>query len=262
MCRTGSVSVLLGNGNGTFQAAVHYSTLDDHAFTVATGDFNGDGKLDLAVGNANCPGFSPLDACDSGSIAVLLGRGNGTFGAAVTYPGGDPWPVDPADTRSSSMATADFNGDGKLDLALSNRNVLLGNGDGTFEPAQSYNPAGDKGVSEVVADFDRDGKPDLAVTTSQSLTILLNIAAGFHQRMPATLSRWFVMPFEHAEDLEAQMRGVALFTLMGFADLAFWAQIHLDIIARFGRFPHRNLILGRLSTREEIAFLAAGGFAG
>ena len=180
VCRTGSVSVLLGNGNGTFQAAVHYSTLDDHAFTVATGDFNGDGKLDLAVGNANCPGFSPLDACDSGSIAVLLGRGNGTFGAAVTYPGGDPWPVDPADTRSSSMATADFNGDGKLDLALSNRNVLLGNGDGTFEPAQSYNPAGDKGVSEVVADFDRDGKPDLAVTTSQSLTILLNIAAGFH----------------------------------------------------------------------------------
>jgi uncharacterized protein (DUF924 family) len=85
---------------------------------------------------------------------------------------------------------------------------------------------------------------------------------GDHHRMPATLSRWLVMPYEHAEDLDAQMRGVALFTTMGFADLAWWAQIHLDIIARFGRFPHRNPILGRRSTPEELAFLASGGFAG
>jgi uncharacterized protein (DUF924 family) len=90
----------------------------------------------------------------------------------------------------------------------------------------------------------------------------MSIAQGFHQAMPATLSRWFVMPYEHAEDLDAQMRGVALFTTMGFADLAWWAQIHLDIIAKFGRFPHRNPILGRRSTPAELAFLAAGGFAG
>jgi uncharacterized protein (DUF924 family) len=89
-----------------------------------------------------------------------------------------------------------------------------------------------------------------------------SIAHGFHQAMPATLSRWFVMPFEHAEDLDAQMRSVALFIAMGFADLAWWAKMHLDIIARFGRFPHRNPILGRPSTKEELAFLAAGGFAG
>jgi uncharacterized protein (DUF924 family) len=88
------------------------------------------------------------------------------------------------------------------------------------------------------------------------------IARGHHHAMPATLSRWFVMPFEHAEDLEAQMRGVSLFLTMGFSDLAWWAKVHLDIIARFGRFPHRNSILGRRSTPEELAFLASGGFAG
>jgi uncharacterized protein (DUF924 family) len=49
---------------------------------------------------------------------------------------------------------------------------------------------------------------------------------------------------------------------MGFTDLAWWAEVHLDIIARFGRFPHRNAILGRRSTPAELAFLAAGGFAG
>jgi len=89
-----------------------------------------------------------------------------------------------------------------------------------------------------------------------------SIARGFHQAMPAALARWFVMPFEHAEDLEAQMRGVSLFITMGFADLAWWAGLHRDVIARFGRFPHRNPILGRPSTAAEIAFLAAGGFAG
>jgi len=88
------------------------------------------------------------------------------------------------------------------------------------------------------------------------------IASGFHQAIAGSLARWFVMPFEHAEDLEPQMRGVALFTTMGFTDLAWWAQVHLDVIARFGRFPHRNAILGRRSTPAELAFLAAGGFAG
>ena len=70
------------------------------------------------------------------------------------------------------------------------------------------------------------------------------------------------MPYEHAEDLDAQHRGVALFQTMGLQDQAHWARIHLDIVARFGRFPHRNPVLGRVSTPEELAFLKAGGFAG
>ncbi|PZF77401.1 DUF924 domain-containing protein [Aestuariivirga litoralis] len=88
------------------------------------------------------------------------------------------------------------------------------------------------------------------------------VGQGFHQKLPAPRACWFVMPFEHAEDLDAQHRSVALFGTMGLHDQAHWAQIHLDIIARFGRFPHRNAVLGRVSTPEELDFLKAGGFAG
>ncbi len=88
------------------------------------------------------------------------------------------------------------------------------------------------------------------------------IARGFHQKLPAPLATWFILPFEHAEDIGAQHRGVALFHSMGQHVNAHWAKVHLDIIARFGRFPHRNPVLGRKSTGEELAFLAAGGFAG
>ena len=88
------------------------------------------------------------------------------------------------------------------------------------------------------------------------------VARGDHLAMPATLARWIIMPFEHAEDLDAQMRCVALFSVRDPEDMTHWARLHLDIIARFGRFPHRNAILGRKSTPEELAFLAAGGFSG
>lgn len=88
------------------------------------------------------------------------------------------------------------------------------------------------------------------------------IGRNYHHALPAPLASWFIMPFEHAEDLDAQRRGVALFQTMGLHEMAHWAQLHLDIIARFGRFPHRNPVLSRRSTPAELAFLAAGGFAG
>jgi uncharacterized protein (DUF924 family) len=80
--------------------------------------------------------------------------------------------------------------------------------------------------------------------------------------MPASSARWFVMPFEHAEDVEAQWRAVGLLQAMGLNEMVPWARLHLDVIQRFGRFPHRNRVLGRQSTPEELAFLASGGFAG
>src|SRR5450830_125640 len=83
-------------------------------------------------------------------------------------------------------------------------------------------------------------------------------------RMLAPVERWFVyLPFEHAEDMAIQERAVALFTALaaepGLDDIADYAVRHRDIIARFGRFPHRNRILGRDSTPEEIEFLKLPG---
>jgi uncharacterized protein (DUF924 family) len=88
------------------------------------------------------------------------------------------------------------------------------------------------------------------------------IGRGYHQKLLPPRARWFIMPFEHAEDLDAQHRGVGLFQTMGLSEMAYWAKVHLDIIARFGRFPHRNAVLGRRSTPEELVFLKSGGFAG
>jgi uncharacterized protein (DUF924 family) len=89
-----------------------------------------------------------------------------------------------------------------------------------------------------------------------------SVSRGYHQKLIPPLARWLIMPFEHAENLDAQNRALALFGTMGLSDMVYYAKIHLDIIARFGRFPHRNPVLGRKSTAAEIAFLQAGGFAG
>jgi uncharacterized protein (DUF924 family) len=84
----------------------------------------------------------------------------------------------------------------------------------------------------------------------------------FDAATDSALRFFFYMPFEHAEDLELQERCVALFTNLGDANYVKYAVLHRDIIAKFGRFPHRNAILGRRSTPDELAFLADGGFAG
>ena len=88
------------------------------------------------------------------------------------------------------------------------------------------------------------------------------IARGDDLRVPPTLRGFFYLPHQHAEDLAVQERGVAHYAAAGDADGLKWAQVHADIIRKFGRFPHRNAILGRSTTPEEQAFLNAGGFAG
>jgi uncharacterized protein (DUF924 family) len=88
------------------------------------------------------------------------------------------------------------------------------------------------------------------------------IARGFDRQVPESERLFFYLPFEHSESLADQERAIALVSTLGDADLVRWAELHADIIRRFGRFPHRNSAVGRASTREEQEFLDAGGFAG
>jgi uncharacterized protein (DUF924 family) len=88
------------------------------------------------------------------------------------------------------------------------------------------------------------------------------IARGFDQRFEPALRCFFYLPFEHSEDAQDQARSLALFKALGDDNYLKYALLHRDIIARFGRFPHRNAVLGRVSTEEERVFLAGGGFAG
>ncbi|MBN8955941.1 MAG: DUF924 domain-containing protein [Rhizobiales bacterium] len=88
------------------------------------------------------------------------------------------------------------------------------------------------------------------------------IERGFDQHASVDDRVFFYLPFEHSEAMEDQERCLALMRGLGNDDLLKWAQLHADIIRRFGRFPHRNAVLGRDSTPEEKAFLDAGGFSG
>jgi len=158
-----NVSILLGNGDGTFQAAVDYGA-GSNPDSVAVGDFRGDGKLDLVVANDG-----------SNNVSILLGNGDGTFQAAVNYGVG---------SAPTSVAVGDFNGDGKLDLAVANElsnnvSILLGNGDGTFQAAVSYG-AGMTLFSVAVGDFNGDGKLDLVVADAVSdyISVLLGNGDG------------------------------------------------------------------------------------
>ena len=88
------------------------------------------------------------------------------------------------------------------------------------------------------------------------------IARGLDKKFAVPERTFFYLPFEHSENLADQERGVDLNRATGDADALKWAELHADIIRRFGRFPHRNAMLGRETTPEEQAFLDGGGFAG
>ena len=85
---------------------------------------------------------------------------------------------------------------------------------------------------------------------------------GFDSQVDQDMRAFFYLPFEHSEDLADQERGIALYKAAGDEDGLKWANIHHDIIRKFGRFPHRNAVLGRTTTPEEQKFLDDGGFAG
>ena len=155
----GSVGILLGNGDGTFQTGVAYDSGAAKPQSVAVADVNGDGKPDLVVANY-CTSGDDKGNCVSGAggVGVLLGNGDGTFQPAVFYVLSPGYPA--------SVAVADLNGDGKLDIVVgvfSNVDVMLGNGDGTFQPAVFYSRDTGSGqaYSVAIADVNNDGVPDL-----------------------------------------------------------------------------------------------------
>lgn len=88
------------------------------------------------------------------------------------------------------------------------------------------------------------------------------VEAGFHRQVEPILAQFFVLPFEHSEDIADQDFALALAAELGDAEILKWVQIHREIIAKYGRFPHRNAALGRVTTPEEQEFLDDGGFAG
>jgi hypothetical protein len=213
----GSVRILLGKGDGSFQLGGNYA-VGINPVSVAVGDFNGDGHIDLAVANGSAPsnlvsillgngdgsfqtaqnyvagsvphsvtvadfngdGIADLVVADQGStmVSVLLGKGDGTFGAAQDYDAG---------RKPASVTVADFNGDGILDLAVAHStnggsnldmvSILLGQGDGSFQPAQNY-VVGVQPVFVAVGDFNSDGHLDLAVANKQSGTVTILLGRG------------------------------------------------------------------------------------
>ena len=171
---TNGVTILLGNGDGTFSSPASQPSLA-YGSAIAVGDFNGDGKLDLAVSSNNNSNYV---------VTILLGNGDGTFTAAPNPTTLPSWSINP-----EGIVAMDFNGDGKLDLAVTSANtnsptnyvvtILLGKGDGTFTTGSTYT-TGNGDQSMVGGDFNGDSKPDLAIANyyDNTVTVLLGNGDG------------------------------------------------------------------------------------
>jgi hypothetical protein len=185
-----TVSVLLGNGDGTFQPPISYNVeygqLGLQSLSLAVADVNGDGKPDIVISGAQPGNYA------DGVVAVLLGNGDGTFQPPVFYDSGG--------VGTDSVVIADMNGDGKPDLLVASAcipsdcnpgvplpmlvGVLLGNGDGTFQPAvnyssgEGYSCGGPNGGGLSVADLNGDGKLDVVVVNQGCGAIAVMLGNG------------------------------------------------------------------------------------
>ncbi len=160
---SGTVSILMGNGNGTFQPGAHYF-IKANVDAIVTGDFNGDGRLDLGVGYVGGPGayYGPDE------VVILQGNGDGTFQPGIdntavsgvgSFGGGDDF------SDTDVMTAGDFDGSGKLGVAFisidSNIDVMLGHGDGTLSLAGQ--PTTNPQSNPLVVNVNGDGTDDVLV---------------------------------------------------------------------------------------------------
>jgi hypothetical protein len=175
-----AVSVMLGNGDGTFRPKTDFP-LGMQTQAVAAGDFNSDGKVDLVV-TLNTPQFS---------LALLTGTGTGTFNAPTFFPNSSGF-------NSPAIAATDLNGDGRLDLVVMHTiacftapcrsarsiTILLGNGNGTFQTPSEID-VGTGPMAMAVVDLNRDGIKDVAIGGGNTeLSILLGVGNGTFVRQP------------------------------------------------------------------------------
>jgi hypothetical protein len=173
--------VMLGNGDGTFQPRAEYPIAAGGGMDVTTGDFTGDGRLDLAV-TINSPEIG---------LSILLNNGDGTFGARLDVPNA-------AGFDSPAIVTTDLDNDARLDLVVGHQiacytapcrtatviSVLRGNGDGTFQPARVID-VGSSTAKMAVGDFDRDGLKDLVIASHGSrVLVLLGVGDGTFDQLP------------------------------------------------------------------------------
>jgi Bacterial Ig-like domain (group 3)/FG-GAP-like repeat/Abnormal spindle-like microcephaly-assoc'd, ASPM-SPD-2-Hydin len=194
----GSLSIFLGNGDGTFSAGSTFVLTSGHPLTIVVGDFNNDGVVDLAV--MSCNGFCP----HSGTVDILFGNGDGTFQSPI---------VDPNMGGPAAVA-GDFNQDGILDLAIVSgipcgdcggyANIMYGNGDGSFSAGPQIWGGGDGTISIVAADF---------FGTGMLTPVLASVCPHCY---PSTLS----MPGAQIEDISFRYLGVGDFNNDGKPDLA------------------------------------------
>jgi FG-GAP-like repeat len=195
----GTLSTYLGNGDGSFKHAAHYAyPAQGLGAQMLAGDFNGDGKLDLILEQATNINHVPAIA-----LWFLQGKGDGTFQRPKKIASFPSTQVCLA--FSPIMQLSDFNGDGKLDLAFCSQSqigVMLGNGDGTFRPANFYT-ADTTGLGQftfAIGDINSDGKPDLLVSeystfsNPQFVTFMGNGDGTF--QAPQTISLTQVPPPE------------------------------------------------------------------
>jgi hypothetical protein len=165
----GPINVLLGKGDGTFQPPVPYAAGGEGPYIILTYDLNLDGQADLVTADRG-----------SREVSVLLGRGDGTFRKAIRS---STSATDSAGTGPYSIAIADFNLDGVPDVATANYGVgtvsiLLGVGDGSFEPPIDAGPMGDNSYGVAAGDFNGDGKPDVATANANSDNVTVKFSTS------------------------------------------------------------------------------------